>query len=149
MTSEPNKPDTAEVQESNRPCEFYCLDDNGEVNCLNFYDEKGVVRQVPKGVCDHHDCPEYVITTIEEFKKTWDSDKCKFTPSRLCTVKGMNCDDCPRVKFSEPITTIEEFKKTWDSDKCRLTESGLCTVKGVKCRDCPHYFSSQRRAHKK
>jgi hypothetical protein len=96
MTSEPNKSDTAEIQESKHSCGFYCLNSDGKVNCLKFYGEKGVGRQVPKGVCDHHDCPEYVYISFEEFAKTFkSSDKCKFTESGVCTVKVPNCQDCP------------------------------------------------------
>jgi hypothetical protein len=140
MTSEPNPSDTAKDQESKHSCGFYCLDSDGEANCLNFCDEKGVLRQVPKGVCNHHNCSEYVYT-IEEFAKTFESDKCKFTETRLCTIKGMNCDDCPHVRFNAPITSFEEFQKTFEpSEKCGFTKSGECTVKNIKsCFECPHH----------
>jgi hypothetical protein len=45
---------TDAIQEGKHPCGFYCLDGNGKVDCLKFYDEKGVVRQVPQEVCDKH-----------------------------------------------------------------------------------------------
>lgn len=96
MTSEQNKPDAAEpVQESKHLCGFYCLDSDGEVNCLKFCDETGALRQVPQGVCNNHACSEYVYTSFEEFEKTFDDDYCRYTESELCTVKGVKCCRCP------------------------------------------------------
>jgi hypothetical protein len=130
LKAQKNKPDTAEpIQESKHLCGFYCLDGNGKVDCLKFYDEKGTVRQIPKEVCDHHFA--FMQGAIQSKKEMFKKDiviagefpcRCRFDQEdewfcalnaptvRKLEYSSKTCQACPKRLTEEKVKELDNLK---------------------------------------
>jgi hypothetical protein len=153
------------IQESeNHQCPFHVLDGNGKVDCLKFYDKKGVIRQVPKKVCDQHWTS--IQSTIQRKKEAFQKDaviaeqfpcRCRFNHEYewLCALKapavqkieyGLKvCQACPTRLTKDLVKKLEaqgEFTETKRYITCGAKEKQDAKV-GLLIYDsknpaCPH-----------